>query len=155
VRALRRTLADAPDEAIVRAFVNDEPWNRTSVGYLAHGAALRPACMSRINPDPTLVLHCAPQSGTFLRPRPGRLLVEHGEAHDAETAAAHERLKQAVQDAIAQSGYRGGSNMGSVGPMTIWEWESANVDVVEVVAAAGAAVAKLNPGTWHATSEVG
>lgn len=157
VDELRRILADAPGEAIVMAFVNDKPWSGRSVGYLAQGAERVDASSSGMNPGPTVRLHCVRKSGVFLRPRPGRLVVEHGEAHDAEVAAAHEQLQQTVEDAVAETGYRGGSSMGSAGPTTTWEWEweSTDVDVVDVVAAAEAAVATLNPGTWRVTPEVG
>ncbi len=155
VGELRRLLADAPDEATVMAHVNDEPWHATSIGYLAQTAERLPATTSRRHPGPSVRLHCVPRSGRFMRPRPGRLVVTHGAPDDEQAAAELERLQRAVHLAVLDSGYRGPSDMSSTGSTTTWDWESANVAVAEVVAAAERAVARLDPGTWHVVRQVG
>lgn len=65
-------------------------------------------------------------------------------------------LRQAVQDAVSATGYRGHHSVASPGSVTTWAWESyGDVKVAAVVAAAEAVVSSANPGTWVLRSEVG
>lgn len=151
VGALRRALADVDDEVVVAAYVTDEPWSGRSIGYFAVGdVQLQPA--TRVTGTRALAFNCVPRPGTLMRPRPGSLVVEHGPMQEE----AAERLRQAVEDAVTATGYRGHRVVASPGSVTTWEWESyGDVAVADVVAAAGAAVASVNPGTWVLRSEVG
>ena len=87
-----------------------------------------------------------------MRPRPGSLVVEHGDMPED----ALEVLRQAVQDAVAGTGYRGHHNVTTSGSLTTWEWESyGEVEVAAVVAAAETAASGANPGAWVVRSKVG
>lgn len=67
-----------------------------------------------------------------------------------------ERLRRAVQNAVAATAYRGEHSLGSGGSVTTWEWESTDtVHVADVVAVAEAAAVTVNPGGWSISSRVG
>lgn len=151
VGALRQALGDVDDDVVVMAYVTDAPWSGRAVGYFAgDGIEVRPA--SRVSATGTLALHCGPGSGTLMRPRSGSLVVEHG----AMPEDAAEGLRQTVHDAVSATGYRGSHSVASPGSVTTWQWESyGDITVAAVVAAAEAAAANADPGTWVLRSEVG
>ncbi len=149
VGALRDALAEAPDDSTILMMVCEAPWSGNARGYLARSVEVRPPLNWN---GAAIVLTSGPPSGNLRRPRPGRLVVEHGPI--GEDAVEH--LRQVVHDAVSTTGYRGQHNIACPGSVTTWDWESTGtVHVADVVAVAEAAAATVNPGQWTIRSEVG
>ncbi len=152
VGALKEALADAPDESTILLMSCAEPWNGNRGGWLARGVEVQPVTGRGPNGDVSVVVTSGPPTGVMRRPRPGSLVVEHGPMEEKGA----ERLRQAVQDAVAATGYRGQHSVASPGSVTTWLWESKDtVLVADVVAAAGAAAVTVDPGGWSISSRVG
>ena len=152
VGALKKVLAHAPDDSTILLMSCDEPWTGNRSGWLARGVEVRPASGRGPHGDVSVVVTSGPPTGVMHRPRPGSLVVQHGPMPE-ESA---ERLRQAVHDVVAATGYRGQHSVGSPGSATTWEWESTDtVHVADVVAAAEAAAVTVNPGGSSISSRVG
>lgn len=152
VGALKKVLADAPDDSTILLMSCDEPWNGDRRGSLARGVEVRPTTGRGPHGDVSIELTSGPPTGVLHGPRPGSLVVEHGPMQETDA----ERLQRAVEDAVHATGYRGRRSVGSTGSVTTWEWESTDtVHVADVVAAAKAVAVTVSPGEWSISSRVG